>query len=56
MNQTNRLWMKIFQIVKDTCTGEYSGANPQGDITVHLLSARKGSLYIFQKIVDIDAA
>jgi len=42
MNQTNRLWLEIFQIVKENCTGEYSGANPQDDVMERLLSARKG--------------
>lgn len=42
MNQTNRLWMEIFQIVKENCTGEYSAANPQDDVMERLLSARKG--------------
>ena len=42
MNQTNRLWMEVFQIVKENCTGEYSGANPQDDVMERLLSARKG--------------
>jgi hypothetical protein len=42
MNQTNRLWMEIFQIVKENCTGEYSGANPQDDVMERLLMARRG--------------
>ena len=42
MNQTNRLWMEIFQIVKENCTTEYSGANPQDDLMERLLRARKG--------------
>lgn len=42
MNQTNRLWIEIFQIVKENCTGEYSGVNPQDDVMERLLSARKG--------------
>lgn len=42
MNQTNRLWMEIFQIVKENCTGEYSSINPQDDVMERLLSARKG--------------
>ena len=42
MNQTNRLWMEIFQIVKENCTGEYAGANPQDDVMERLLKARKG--------------
>lgn len=42
MNQTNRLWLEIFQIVKENCTGEYSGANPQDGVMERLLTARKG--------------
>ncbi len=42
MNQTNRLWYEIFQIVKENCTGEYSGANPQDDVMERLLKARRG--------------
>jgi hypothetical protein len=42
MTQTNRLWYEIFQIVKDNCTGEYGGANPQDDVMERLLTARKG--------------
>ena len=42
MLQTNRLWMEIYQIVKENCAGEYSGANPQDDVMERLLLARKG--------------
>jgi len=42
MAQTSRLWYEIFQIVKENCTGEYSGANPQDDVMERLLTARKG--------------
>ena len=40
--QLNRLWYEIFQIVKENCTGEYSGANPQDDVMERLLTARRG--------------
>ena len=43
MSQTNRLWMEIFQIVKENCVGEYAGANPQYDVMERLLRARKGN-------------
>lgn len=43
MSQTNRLWMEIFQIVKENCSSEYSGANPQDDLMEKLLRARKGN-------------
>lgn len=42
MSQTNRLWLEIFQIVKENCTGDYKGENPQDDVMERLLSARKG--------------
>jgi len=42
MTQTNRLWMEIFQIVKENSVGEYSGANPQDDVMERLLTARRG--------------
>ncbi len=42
MNQTNRLWLEIFQIVKENCSGDYGGVNPQDDVMERLLSARKG--------------
>lgn len=43
MSQTNRLWCEIYQIVKENCTGEYKGTNPQDDVMERLLSARKGT-------------
>ncbi len=42
MSQTNRLWFEIFQLVKENCTGEFSGSNPQDDVMERLLRARKG--------------
>ena len=42
MSQTNRLWMEIFQIVKENCSSEYSGATPQDDVMERLLQARTG--------------
>ena len=42
MSQTNRLWMEIFQIVKENCTSEYTGATPQDDAMERLLQARDG--------------
>lgn len=42
MSQTNRLWMEIFQIVKENSVGEYSGVNPQDDVMERLLTARRG--------------
>lgn len=42
MSQTNRLWVEIFQIVKENCAGEYTGETPQDDLMERLLTARKG--------------
>mgnify|MGYP001039287465 FL=1 len=42
MTQANRLWSEIYQIVRENCTGEYTGANPQDDVMERLLQARKG--------------
>ena len=39
MSQTNRLWMEIYQIVKENCSSEYGGATPQDDVMERLLSA-----------------
>ena len=44
MSQTNRLWMEIYQIVKENCAGEYGGATPQDDVMERLLQARKGKI------------
>ncbi len=43
MSQTNRLWMEIYQIVRENCVGEYSGSTPQDDVMERLLSARRGN-------------
>ena len=42
MNQAIRLWNEIYQIVKENCTVDFSGANPQDDLMERLLTARKG--------------
>ena len=39
--QANRLWSEIFQIVRENCTGEYSGG-AQDDPMERLLQSRKG--------------
>lgn len=41
MTQANRLWSEIHQIVRENCTGEYTGASPQDDVMERLLTARK---------------
>lgn len=43
MSQTNRLWMEIYQIVKENCATEYSGDTPMDDAMERLLRARKGN-------------
>ena len=43
MNQTNLLWMEIYQIVKENCATEYNGTTPQDDMMERLLLARKGN-------------
>lgn len=42
MSQTNRLWMEIYQIVKENCATEYNGVTPMDDTMERLLRARKG--------------
>lgn len=42
MNQANRLWSEIYQIVKENCSAEPNGKNPQDDLMERLLCARKG--------------
>lgn len=42
MKQTNQVWLQIYQVVKENCSVEYGGANPQDDLMERLLSARKG--------------
>jgi len=42
MNQTNRLWLEIFQIVKENSTADYKDSNPQDDVMERLLLARRG--------------
>jgi hypothetical protein len=38
MTQTNRLWLEIFQIVKENSAAEYSGSNPQDNVMERLLN------------------
>ena len=42
MKQTNVAWGQIFQIIRENCTIDYSGPNPQDDVMEMLLSARRG--------------
>ena len=41
MNQANRLWGEIFQIVKENCSTDFSGPNPQDDLMERLLRSRE---------------
>lgn len=41
MNQAIRLWNEIYRIVKENCTVDYSGANPQDDLMERLLQTRR---------------
>ena len=41
MKQVNQVWFQIYQIVKDNCTSDYGGANPQDDLMERLLQARR---------------
>ena len=43
-SQANRIWMEIYQIVKENCSSEYSGQSPQDDLMERLLTARKGRI------------
>lgn len=40
--QVNQAWFQIYQIVKENCSMDYSGANPQDNVMERLLRARKG--------------
>lgn len=40
-NQANRLWVEIFQIVKENCASLYEGNDPHEDVMEQLLSIRK---------------
>ncbi len=42
MTQTTRLWLEIFQIVKENSLSEYTGNNPQDNVMERLLTARTG--------------
>lgn len=42
MTQTNRLWLEIYQIIRENSATEFIGANPQDDMMERLLTMRKG--------------
>ena len=41
MKQANVSWMQIFQVVKENCTVDFSGPNPQDDMMERLLRSRR---------------
>ena len=41
MKQVNQIWFQIYQVVKDNCSSDIGGANPQDDLMEKLLQARK---------------
>ena len=43
MKQVNNLWYQIFQIVKENCSADFSGATPQDDVMERLLRSRRGN-------------
>lgn len=40
--QANQSWYQIYQIVRENCSTDYNGPNPQDDVMERLLRARKG--------------
>ena len=42
MKQINQCWYQIYQIVKENCSVEFGGTNPQDDLMERLLNTRKG--------------
>lgn len=41
MKQVNQIWFQIYQVVKDNCSTDISGANPQDDLMERLLQTRR---------------
>jgi len=42
LKQINQLWYQIYQVVKENCSVEYGGSNPQDDLMERLLGSRGG--------------
>lgn len=42
MKLSNQIWYQIYSIVKDNCTSDFTGANPQDDLMERLLRTRNG--------------
>ena len=41
MKQVNQIWFQIYQVVKDNCSADIGGANPQDDLMERLLQTRR---------------
>lgn len=41
--QVNQAWFQIYQIVRENCSVDFSGSNPQDDLMEKLLRTRKES-------------
>lgn len=41
MKQVNQIWFQIYQVVKDNCSADIGGSNPQDDLMERLLQARR---------------
>ena len=42
VKRTIQLWYQIYQVVKENCSDDYRGANPQEDVMERLLRTRMG--------------
>ena len=42
LKKTTRLWLEIYQIIRENSATEFIGANPQDDMMERLLTMRKG--------------
>ena len=51
MKQANNIWYQIYQVVKENCTVELSGATPQDDVMECLLRVRRGCLLYTSRCV-----
>ena len=42
LKQVNQVWYQIYQVVKENCSVEYGGSNPQDDLMERLLGGKGG--------------
>lgn len=42
LKQINQLWYQIYQVVKENCSVDYGGSNPQDDLMERLLGGKGG--------------